>query len=382
MSSSEQILANAIVVTADEAFPGSIQVRDGRIAAIGRGAGVPAGAVDLEGDYLLPGLVELHTDNLERHVSPRPGVVWPLLSAIGAHDTELAAAGITTVLDAVRLGRLRGGSAYMQMVPEIVATLRAARGSDMLRAEHFLHFRCEVSSDGVVDDLEVLLDPEDVRLVSVMDHTPGQRQFADIAKYREYHMGRYGLNEAEMQAFMEKSRVMQEKNSAPNRRAIVAMARARGLVLASHDDATPAHVEEARADGVAVAEFPTTVEAAELAVRHDMRVLMGAPNVVRGGSHSGNVSARALAERGHLDILSSDYVPVSLLRSAFILADEVADIDLPAAVAAVSRAPARAVGLEDRGEIAEAQRADLIRVRRHDGVEMVRNAWREGRRIL
>lgn len=382
MSGVERILANARVVTGEAVFAGSVCLRDGRIAAVDEGTGVPAGAVDLQGDFLLPGLVELHTDNLERHVSPRPGVVWPLISAIAAHDTELAAAGITTVLDALRLGRLRGGSAYMQKMPEIVATLRQAKEAGLLRAEHFFHFRCEVSCDGVADDLTKMIGPDDIRLISVMDHTPGQRQFADLAKYREYHMGKYGLSDEEMQAFMDRATAMQEKNSAPNRRAIVDLCRKTGLVLASHDDATPDHVEEAVADGVSVAEFPTTLAAAALAEAHDMDVLMGAPNVVRGASHSGNVSARELAERGHLDILSSDYVPVSLLRAAFLLADEVPGIELPQAVATVSRAPARAVGLEDRGEIAPEQRADLIRVRRLDGVEVVQSVWRDGRQIL
>jgi alpha-D-ribose 1-methylphosphonate 5-triphosphate diphosphatase len=160
------------------------------------------------------------------------------------------------------------------------------------------------------------------------------------------------------------------------------LAKAHGVVTASHDDATLAHVEESIADGAAIAEFPTTVEAASACHRAGVAVLMGAPNVVRGGSHSGNVAAEVLAQRGVLDILSSDYVPASLLMAAFDLARRIDGLGLPAALRTVTLSPARAAGLTDRGQIAAGLRADLARVRVVRDLPVVREVYCGGRRVI
>lgn len=220
-----------------------------------------------------------------------------------------------------------------------------------------------------------------VRMVSLMDHTPGQRQFTALSKYREYYQGKYGLTDAEMDAFTARQIDSQLRFSAGNRRAIVAMSRERGLALASHDDATPEHVAEAVSEGVTMAEFPTTLLAARAAHEQGLGVLMGAPNVVRGESHSGNISALELARAGVLDCLSSDYVPSSMLLATFVLPGQ-AGWSLPRAVASVSSTPARMAMLEDRGEIAAGLRADLIRVHESHGVPVVVEALRGGTRIL
>jgi alpha-D-ribose 1-methylphosphonate 5-triphosphate diphosphatase len=154
------------------------------------------------------------------------------------------------------------------------------------------------------------------------------------------------------------------------------------VTLASHDDATLDHVDEAIADGVGLAEFPTSKEAARASHEAGMSVLMGAPNVVRGGSHSGNIAAKDLAEAGILDVLSSDYVPSSLLQAVFKLADDVDAISLPQAVALVTSTPARTVGMDDRGIVAVGKRADLLRVRNLDQLPIVRTVWRQGRRVI
>jgi alpha-D-ribose 1-methylphosphonate 5-triphosphate diphosphatase len=151
--------------------------------------------------------------------------------------------------------------------------------------------------------------------------------------------------------------------------------------LASHDDTTSEHVVAAVRDGVSVAEFPTTIEAAEGLHQAGVQILMGAPNVVRGGSHAGNIAAVDLAKRGLLDILSSDYVPSSLLMAAIQLPHHAPGIDLAAAIRTVTCNPARAVGLTDRGTIEVGQRADLIRVHVAQNVPVVRSTWREGRRV-
>jgi alpha-D-ribose 1-methylphosphonate 5-triphosphate diphosphatase len=381
-TTNERILTNARVVTPDAVFLGTVVVRDGVIAAVEDGRSHLAGAEDMDRDYLIPGLVELHTDNLERHVSPRPGVTWPSAHAILAHDAEVAAAGITTVFDALRLGTLREEQAFVDAAAELVDTIAAVEGDGLARSGHYVHLRCEISCDDVDKDLAKFLGSDIVRLVSVMDHTPGQRQFADLAKYREYYGGKYGFSEAELERFLEEAYAAQARNSDANRAAIVAMCAQHDIVLASHDDATAAHVEEALGNGVALAEFPTTFEAADACAEHGLHVLMGAPNLLRGRSHSGNVSARDLAARGVLDILSSDYVPASLLQAAFTMAEAVDAIDLPVAINAVSRNPAHAVGLDDRGEVAVGRRADLVRVHVSPRAAVVREVWNGGRRVV
>lgn len=379
----ETIITNARIVGRDSEIPvGSLLVRDGVIKAVDAGLSDAANAVDFGGDYLMPGLVELHTDNLEKHFSPRPGVRWPSRLAVQAHDAQIAAAGITTVLDAVAVGDVREGAVRMEILREMVDAIDKSQAAGMLRANHLLHLRCEVSYASLLDLIEPMSGLDWLKLVSIMDHTPGQRQFVSQQKYRQYYQGKFGLSDAEMDKFMADQIAAAATNGARNRRAVVDLCRAKGLALASHDDATAEHVAEAASDGMVVAEFPTTFEAAEMSRNSGMKVMMGGPNVVRGGSHSGNISARALAEKGHLDIVSSDYVPGSLLTSAFLLPAQVPGISLSDAVAMVSVNPAEAIGLDDRGALEPGRRGDMIRVSLVDDTPVVRSVWREGQRVM
>jgi len=377
----ELVLNNARVVLRDRVLDGHVVCRDGEIAEVGESRTGVAGALDLEGDFLLPGLVELHTDNLERHLAPRPNVHWPMVPALLAHDVQLAAAGITTVLDALGIVDRSDSPVRNSMLHEATLAIAAARRDGLLRADHLLHLRCEVSYAEAVESFEQLINSPLVRLVSLMDHTPGQRQFAKVEHYYAYYQSRFGYSTADMEALVERRVADQRLYADENRRRVAAMCRDRGLALASHDDATVEHVMEALDLGMSMAEFPTTLDAAALAHERGMAVVMGAPNVVRGGSHSGNVSARALAAEQTLDILSSDYMPVSLLHAAFLLHADLG-LDLPSAVAMVSATPARAIGLEDRGEIAVRQRGDLVRARLVGEFPVVREVWRDGRRIV
>lgn len=382
----EQVTAvrNARMVLRDGLLEGGLAVDNGTIAEVSPASGRAGGSlsdVDFQGDYLLPGLVELHTDNLEKHFLPRPGVKWPAQAAVMAHDAQIVGSGITTVFDALRIGSVRGDEELPNNVKELAGAIRTAQDSNLLRAEHLIHLRCEISSSDVVDHLEQNLPREHVRLISVMDHTPGQRQFASLDTYRLYYQGKHGMSDAEMERFMQEQLNAHALYSEANRRRIVEMCRDRDIPIASHDDATLAHAAEAADDGMSIAEFPTSIEAAEASRGHGLKILMGAPNVVRGGSHSGNVSALALAKRGLLDVLSSDYVPCSLLHAAFMLAEQVPDVSLSQAVDMVTATPARAAGLQDRGEIAAGQRADFIRVTLSDGHPVVRSVWRQGVRV-
>jgi len=378
----ETILTNARLVLADEVVTGTLRIAGGRIAGFDAGGTALPDAEDLDGDYLMPGLVELHTDNLEKHVQPRPKVHWPTSSALLAHDAQVVAAGITTVLDAIAVGGTLSEDIRDHIVRESAEAIRRFRADGLLRADHHLHMRCEVAHKDVLRLFEPFKDDPLVRLVSLMDHTPGQRQFVNLDKLRVYYQGKFALSDEAFERLIVERRAAQELYSDRHRRALVDMATAAGHTLASHDDATAEHVGEAADLGLTISEFPTTLDAARAARERGMRTIMGGPNVVRGGSHSGNVSATDLAEAGLLDALSSDYVPSSLLHGALLLHDR-HGLSLPAAVATVSRNPADMIGLDDRGRIAVGTRADLIRVRRlDDGVPVVRRVWREGDRVL
>ncbi|MFK8250530.1 alpha-D-ribose 1-methylphosphonate 5-triphosphate diphosphatase [Ancylobacter terrae] len=380
----ETVYANARLVLPDRVAHGHLVVRDGVIAEIGAGA-VPAGAIDLAGDYLLPGLVELHTDHVESHLFPRPRVRWNPLAAVMAYDAQIAASGITTVFDSLRVWPETRAVGVEGDAGPLAQTLKAAGAAGMLRAEHHVHLRCEVAADGVVADAQALMEMADVRLISLMDHTPGQRQFLTEAHFRSYYQKKAGITDAEMDIIVAARLEAHHRHARPNRARLVEIARARGIKLASHDDASAAHVAEAVADGIAIAEFPTTEEAAGASHKAGIRVLMGAPNLVRGGSHAGNIAAAALARAGTLDILSSDYVPASLLLAAFALPRLVPGIALSEAVALVSANPARAVGMDDRGALAPGLRADFIQVavagEGAESVPVVRRVWREGERV-
>jgi len=378
---SETVLTNARIVTGDSVIEGALVARDGVITEISEGRSQLASALDCEGDYLIPGLIELHTDNLERHIMPRPGAYWPSDAAVLGHDREIAAAGITTVFNALCVGEVHSRSARVQLLGEMSDAIEDQMADGALKADHYFHWRCEVSYGGLIELLEPLMTYSRLRLISAMDHTPGQRQFTDLDRYVEYYQGKFGMSDEELKAFIAQREEDQRKHSARNRAAVVSLAREHSLTLASHDDATEAHVAEAVDDGMAIAEFPTTVEAARASHEAGLQVLMGAPNIVRGESHSGNVSARELGQHGFLDILSSDYVPGSLLYGALLLEQSATGIALPQAIASVTRNPARAVGLEDRGEIAPGLRADLVRFRATKKAPIIRDVWREGKRV-
>lgn len=378
-SPGETVLNNARIVLADQVVLGSVAINGGIITDIGSTSGR---GLNLDGDYLIPGLIELHTDHLETHYAPRPRVRWHPVAAVQAHDAQIAASGITTVFDAIRVGideHADMGAGELRILADAVASgVEAGR----LRVDHLIHLRCEVSAPDCLESFEAIMDHKLVRLASLMDHAPGQRQFASLDAYKTYYQGKLKMSDAALAEFTARRNAESQTYSDKHRRALAALSHERGIVLASHDDATTGHVDEAIALGIRIAEFPTTLEAAQASRDAGLAILMGSPNVVRGGSHSGNVSARELAAAGLLDILSSDYIPFSMLQSVFCLVDEVAGISLPQAISFVTRRPAQAAGLQDRGEISVGKRADLVHLHVEDGIPIVKTVWREGRRVI
>lgn len=377
----EVVWKNARVVCAHEVVSGSVRSAKGAIRSVDGGTLSNAAAFDCEGDYLLPGLIDLHTDHLERHYTPRPGVDWDGLAAAVAHDAQIACAGITTVFDSLAMiGGRKTNDRHLTLEP-MVDGITNAQAAGILRADHRLHLRCEVVEEDIVERFSVFLGNPLLQFMSLMDHSPGQRQFPDLDSYRKAHTELMKFDPDKVEEIIVERMEASRTYGPVNRRTLAAIGRDHGLPMASHDDQTLEHVVESAELGMLVAEFPTTLEAAKASRAHGMQIVMGAPNLVRGGSHTGNVAAATLAEHDLLDILSSDYVPISMIQAAFALTEEPHGFSLPKAIATVSANPARAGGLEDRGTIAEGLRADLIQVRRVDGMPVVRSVWREGRRV-
>ncbi|HGY1229369.1 TPA: alpha-D-ribose 1-methylphosphonate 5-triphosphate diphosphatase [Citrobacter farmeri] len=377
------IINNVKLVLENEVVQGSLEMQEGVIRAFAQSQSRLPQALDGEGGWLLPGLIELHTDNLDKFFTPRPKVDWPAHSAMSSHDALMVASGITTVLDAVAIGDVRDGGDRLENLEKMINAVEETQKRGVNRAEHRLHLRCELPHHTTLPLFEKLVGREPVTLVSLMDHSPGQRQFANREKYREYYQGKYSLTDEQMARYEEEQLQLAARWSQPNRTAIAQLCRERHIALASHDDATPGHVLESHQLGSVIAEFPTTFEAAEASRQHGMNVLMGAPNIVRGGSHSGNVAAHTLAELDLLDILSSDYYPASLLDAAFRVADDAANrFTLPQAIRLVTANPARALSLSDRGTIAEGKRADLV-LAHHKGDHIhIDHVWRQGKRVF
>lgn len=376
----DRLLTNARLVLANEVVHGTLRVQDGLITDLSHGNTSAANATDLHGDWLMPGLVEVHTDNLERHVMPRPKVSFPMQGAVQAHDAEIAAAGITTVLDAIGVGDPYGDGFRASDQSALLEVLDRLEDAGVLRADHLVHVRCELPAANARELFEPFAQHRRLRLISLMDHTPGQRQWTNVDHARTYYTGKKGWSDARFDEEVRVAPQRQAEHARPNRAWFAEFARAHGVALATHDDTTAAHVDEAAALGAGMSEFPTTLEAARRARELGLHTVAGAPNVVRGGSHSGNVAAVDLARAGLLDALSSDYVPGSLLLAGWMLTRE-AGFSLPEAMAVVTRNPARACGLVDRGELAVGLRADLVRVREVAGSPSVRSALVGGRRV-
>ncbi|SNB61692.1 alpha-D-ribose 1-methylphosphonate 5-triphosphate diphosphatase [Arboricoccus pini] len=376
----EIVFSNARIVTEDEVVLGSMQLEGARIGGVSATSSALPAAVDLEGDYLIPGLIELHTDNLEKHYSPRAGVQWDAVAAAVGHDVQITGSGITTVYDSLVLGAAPGWDARDEWLVPMLAGLAEARRLGMLKAEHRLHWRCEVTHAEIVALFESLAAEPGLGLISLMDHAPGDRQSPDIEAYKRRYRAAASVDDAAVEAHVASLIEGSRRYGSDNRRQLCAMAATKNIPVASHDDARLEHIEEAAALGCVISEFPTTLEAAVAARRAGMQVLMGAPNLIRGSSHSGNVAAAELAREDQLDIISSDYIPAALLPAAFRLASDAFGYSLSRAIATVSANPARAAGLDDRGRIGQGMRADLVRVALRDGRPLVREVWVAGAR--
>jgi alpha-D-ribose 1-methylphosphonate 5-triphosphate diphosphatase len=375
----ETILTNARLVLRDAVIEGTLVHEGGVIRTVEEGRSHLPKAVDCEGAYLAPGLIDLHTDALEGHFVPRPKVIWPDARAAAlAHDAQVAASGITTVFDAICAGGFDQSKADRRALYEVMLDA-VEQGQPLFRVDHRIHLRCELTDPTLPELVDAAFGRAALGLASLMDHTPGARQWRNVEHLKIYlsGIGKGGADlDREVQDRIDRGRAA----VAGNFDRMVGLFSGSGIVLASHDDTTPEHVTEAVTAGCTISEFPTTMEAARAARQAGLATVGGAPNVVRGGSHSGGVSMRELAGEGLLDTLASDYVPASPLQAALALTRD-PGLALPAALALVTAHPAALAGLHDRGRLQPGLRADLVRFHDLDGTAVVREVTLNGRRV-
>ncbi|WP_036476824.1 alpha-D-ribose 1-methylphosphonate 5-triphosphate diphosphatase [Myxosarcina sp. GI1] len=377
----EQIYTNYRLLLPTEEVLGTIAVKDGIIADIQ--PRIVSQGQDGAGNYLLPGLIELHTDNLEKCISPRPGVRWNLDAAAVNHDRDLISSGITTVCDAIAIGDVTPKQDLLRLhhYAPIIDTVSEGQTAGRFNANHLLHLRCELGYEHLYKTIEPLANHPLLALISLMDHTPGQRQFVNVDKYKQYYVGKHGVPIEKMEDFVSMRLENQRQYAKENRQALVTLTQAKKISLASHDDATLEHVRQAIAEGVVLAEFPTTIDAAKEAHSNGLQVLMGAPNIVLGGSHSGNVSAMELVELDIVDIISSDYVPRSLLQSIFIICQQT-NKPLYEAIALVTLNAAKAINLDNEiGSLEVGKKADFITVHDDGIVPRILEVYKQGKRV-
>lgn len=358
-------LTGARVVLRDSVVEdGAVLIEDGLIAAINPASANGATSVDLSGMTLMPGMIDLHCDALEKEVEPRPNVHFPLDFACAQADKRNAAAGVTTVYHALSFANEELGVRNNAFAAAVARAVHAWNPHGLI--DNRVHCRYEVTDPTAPEILLELMGAGEMHLLSVMDHTPGQGQFQDIAAFREYLARTYKKSEPELDKLVA-NKLAQTGSAMERIRTLIAAARDKGIRVASHDDDTPQKVETLHGLGVGISEFPVNLAAARAASDRSMSTVFGAPNILRGKSQSGAMRALDAVKAGVADCLCADYHPATLIVVVFRLT-ALAGIGLADAVRLVSANPARAAGLGDRGEISVGKRADLVAVAHINGL--------------
>ncbi|WP_427184740.1 alpha-D-ribose 1-methylphosphonate 5-triphosphate diphosphatase [Bordetella bronchialis] len=373
------LLTHARIVLADDVLDGaSLLLEDDRIAAVDPVNARADHVVDLRGHTLMPGLIDLHCDAIEKEAEPRARVLFPLEFAVAQIDRRNAAAGITTPYHAVSFANREWGVRNNDTAAEVIRSLHAFRPHSLV--DNRVHCRYEVTDPYAVPVLTALMDEGMVQLLSVMDHSPGQGQFKTLDAYLEYMMGNHGMSREQAEEAARAKTVAQE-GAVGRVEHLLERARRHGIPTASHDDDSVHRIAAMRALGVAMSEFPITLDTAKAAVSCGLPTILGAPNVLRGQSQSGSIRAIDAIRAGVASCLCSDYQPSTLIAAAFVAARQ-ASLPLPQAVALVSANPAQAAGLTDRGRIQAGLRADLTAVAMVGGQPLVSHTWSAGRLVF
>lgn len=356
----------------------AVLIANGHIVAINPASSAGAQEINLSGHTLMPGMIDLHCDALEKEAEPRPGVHFPFDFACAQADKRNAAAGITTIYHALSFANAELGVRNNNTAAELARAVHAWQEHALV--DNRVHARYEITDPTAPDILNELLGLDEIHLMSFMDHTPGQGQFKSIDAYRDFLSRTYKKDAAEFEILLA-NKLAQGEGAVARMEQLAQHARELGIPLASHDDDRPEKVDVVKKLGVSVSEFPINLETAQAARAAGLATLFGAPNILRGKSQSGSMRALDAVKAGVADCLCGDYSPAALLPAVLKL-PELAGIKLHEAVALVTCNPARAVGLKDRGVIAAGKRADLLAVRHLGGLPQVSRVWSEGLQVM
>jgi len=374
-----QLLTHAVVVLADELRPNlTVLIEGDRIAALDPDHTAGAVEIDLDGQILIPGMIDLHCDALEKDVEPRPGVTFPIDLACAQADRRNAAAGVTTVFHALSFANREFGVRNNQVAAQIGRAIHDWQPHALV--DNKFHARFEINDPTAQPILSSLLDEGVIDLISFMDHSPGQGQFRDVESFRRYIASAYKTDDTALDEIIAQ-KATAALGATARMQQLAAQARHCNITIASHDDDTDAKIAIVGELGATISEFPINLETALVARARGMSTLFGAPNILRGKSQSGNMRALDAVTAGVADCLCSDYSPVALLPAVMKLT-ELAGISLERAVAFVTRNPARVAGLHDRGEISAGKRADLVAVQRIGNLPHPAQVWSGGRLVL
>lgn len=384
MATKRIILRGADIITPDRLITdGSLVIEDGRIADSLQ-ATPPLGGEDVlwVTGLLAPGFIDLHSDALEKEIRPRPSAAMPLGLALMELDRKLAGHGICTVVHAVSFTETDDNARSYEEGEAIARAI--GQGASAFLVRHLVQARYELTDTGAAPAVHRVIEAGLARMVSFMDHAPGGRQFKTVPEFVAYNTRALGLDRETVRR-LAKEKHRRKREEAPHLEAVVAevaeSARRHGVLLASHGDEAASHVAWARQLGATIAEFPVSVEAVAAAKAAGLRVVMGAPNLLREGSASGNLSALEVFRRGLLDGLCSNYYPASLLHAVVDLVAR-GHARLAEAFRLVTLHPAQALGMDaESGSLEPGKRADVVVIGRRRGVAVITRVLRAGDEI-
>lgn len=375
------LIQNAQIVTPDGVLEGaSVLVENGRIVTIHERSLSGARTIDARGSYLFPGFIDLHSDAIEKGIEPRPNTFFPVDIAVFELDKKIASCGITTMYHSLSFAELEVGLRSNSAASGIIKEINRFRHK--LKVNTRIHARFEITDLGAVPFLEELIRDNQINLFSIMDHSPGQGQFRDILSFKNYFGPVYAKTDSEMDTIIERKLRAKEDDAPRSISHLIGLCRDHGIPVASHDDDSQEKVDWLKEMRIGMTEFPVTIDAVRAAHEHGISVCLGSPNVVRGRSHSTNLSARDAINSGFGDILCSDYSPMTILHAVSAL-ERNGILPLHEAIKMVSLNPARAVGIADRtGSLEEGKDADMVLVDYSDHIPKVQKTFIGGREVF
>jgi len=344
---SKNVLLNDAFVPADVVIKGEFIER---IDAYGKNEV----AVDLGDKKIAPGIVDLHSDAIEKEIEPRHGATFPVELAVAELDKKLSMAGVTTMFHAIGFEENPKKKRSIDLAISQIEEINKANDKH-LGVDNYVHARFELSCDEAVEPIKEVISKDMVKMVSLMDHSPGQGQFKSLESFKTYYSSYYGLDDNEVQEVVDKKLNKNEEKIND----LISYAKEHNLTLLSHDDDCIEKLDGLLDLGVQISEFPLDLEVAKYAVEKGIATGMGAPNIVRGGSQSGNIAAIELVKEGVCKYLCSDYHPTSMLQAVYRMKED-ANLDIAEGFSMVTSTPATYANLDDRGVIAEGKRADII----------------------